>query len=166
MRTTLTAVFMIALALPAFGQTPAGGADEAAIRKLVQQHDTARNTSDFKALGGGFTDDADQLTSAGEWRKGRAAIEKGVAQGIAGPYKGGKYTHEDRHGSDGRAERRLGGRFVRDREPCRRRHAPRPRRLRGGEVGGTVAYCRIPNDGAHAGGRDAGALASSAVVTA
>jgi uncharacterized protein (TIGR02246 family) len=92
MRTMLTAVFTIALALPAFGQTSAGGADEAAIRKLVQQHDAARNTADFKVMGAAFTDDADQLTSAGEWRKGRAAIEKGVAQGIAGPYKGGKYT--------------------------------------------------------------------------
>ena len=93
MRTTLAAVFMIALALPAAAQTSAAGAgDEAASRKLVQQHDAARNAADFKALGAGFTDDADQLTSAGEWRKGRAAIEKGVAQGIAGPYKGGKYT--------------------------------------------------------------------------
>ena len=92
MRTMLTAVFTIALALPVFGQTPAGTGDDAAIRKLVQQHDAARNAADFKVMGAGFTDDADQLTSAGEWRRGRAAIEKGVAQGIAGPYKGGKYS--------------------------------------------------------------------------
>jgi uncharacterized protein (TIGR02246 family) len=92
MRTTLAAVFMIALALPAVAQTPAAGAaDEAAIRKLVQQHDTARNAGDWKSMGAGFTDDADQLTSAGDWRKGRAAIEKGVAQVMAGPYKGAKY---------------------------------------------------------------------------
>ena len=93
MRTTLAAVFMIALALPAGAQTSAAAAgDEAAIRKLVQQHDAARNAGDWKAMGAGFTDDADQLTSAGDWRKGRAAIEKGVAQVMAGPYKGGKYS--------------------------------------------------------------------------
>ena len=92
MRTTLTAVFMIALALPVFGQNPAGGGDEAAIRKLVQQQDAARNAGDWKTMGSGFTDDADQLTSAGDWRKGRAAIEKGVAQAMAGPYKGAKYV--------------------------------------------------------------------------
>lgn len=93
MRTTLTAVFMMALAIPALAQTPSAGAgDEAEIRRVVQQQDTARNAGDWKALGAGFTDAADQLTSAGEWRKGRAAIEKGVAQGMAGPYKGGKYS--------------------------------------------------------------------------
>ena len=92
MRTTLTAVFMMALAVPALAQTRSAAAgDEAAIRKLVQQHDTARNGGDWKAMGTGFTDDADQLTSAGEWRRGRAAIEKGVAQVMAGPYKGATY---------------------------------------------------------------------------
>ena len=93
MRTMLTAVFMIAVALPAGAQTSASAAgDEAAIRKLVQQHDAARNAGDWKTMGAGFTDDADQLTSAGDWRKGRAAIEKGVAQVMAGPYKGAKYA--------------------------------------------------------------------------
>lgn len=93
MRTMLTAGVMIALALPSFAQTPAaGGGEEAAIRRVVQQQDTARNTADWKTLGAAFTDDADQLTSAGEWRKGRAAVEKGIAQGMAGVYKGGKYS--------------------------------------------------------------------------
>jgi uncharacterized protein (TIGR02246 family) len=93
MRKTLTAVFMMALVVPALAQTPSAGAgDEAAIRRVVQQQDTARNAGDWKTLGAGFTDDADQLTSAGDWRKGRAAIEKGVAQVMAGPYKGAKYS--------------------------------------------------------------------------
>lgn len=94
MRKTLTAVFMMALAVPALvAQMPSGGAgDEAAIRRVVQQQDTARNAGDWKTMGAGFTDDADQLTSAGDWRKGRAAIEKGVAQVMAGPYKGATYS--------------------------------------------------------------------------
>ena len=92
MRTVLTAVFMIALAGPVFAQATAGGADDAAIRRVLQQHDDTRNKADWKAMGALFTDDAEQLTSAGEWRKGRAEIEKGVAQGMATTYKGGKYT--------------------------------------------------------------------------
>jgi len=91
MRTVLTAVFMIALAGPALAQATAGG-DEAAIRAVIQKQDDTRNKADWKGLGALFTDDAEQLTSAGEWRRGRAAIEKGVADGMASTYKGGKYT--------------------------------------------------------------------------
>lgn len=66
--------------------------DEAAVRQVVQQQDEARNRGDWKALGVLFTDDAEQLTSAGEWRRGRAAIEKSVAQSMTTVYKGGKFT--------------------------------------------------------------------------
>ena len=92
MRTVLTAVFMIAMAGPAFAQATAPGGDEAAIRSVIQQHDAARNKADWKALSALFTEDAEQFTSAGEWRRGRAEIEKGVAQGMATTYKGGTYT--------------------------------------------------------------------------
>ena len=93
MRTTLTAVFIVALTLPGFAQTPAaGGGDEAAIRQVVQQHDESRNAGDWKALSALFTDEADQLTSAGEWRRGRADIEKGVAQLMSTTYKGGTFV--------------------------------------------------------------------------
>jgi uncharacterized protein (TIGR02246 family) len=94
MRLALTSVFMLALAIQAFTQAPAaaGGADEAAIRQLVQQQDDARNRGDLKAFGALFTDDADQLTSSGEWRRGRAAIEDGVARSRSTVYKGGTYV--------------------------------------------------------------------------
>jgi uncharacterized protein (TIGR02246 family) len=102
MRAVLTAVFMIALAGPTFAQVPVGkpavaqvkaaSGDEAAIRSVIQQHDAARNKADWQGLSALFTDDAEQLTSAGEWRRGRADIEKGVAQGMATTYKGGTYT--------------------------------------------------------------------------
>jgi uncharacterized protein (TIGR02246 family) len=91
MRTVLIAVFTIALAGPAFAQATGGG-DDAAIRGVLQQHDDTRNKADWKALSALFTEDAEQFTSAGEWRRGRAEIEKGVAQGMATTYKGGKYT--------------------------------------------------------------------------
>ncbi len=101
MRTVLTAAFIIALAGPAFAQATAGkpaaaqataGGDEAAVRRVIQQQDETRNKADWKGLAALFTEDAEQFTSAGEWRRGRADIEKGVAQSMATTYKGGTYT--------------------------------------------------------------------------
>src|SRR5688572_2726270 len=93
MPTATTTLLMLALTVPAIAQTRAAtGPDEAAIRRVVQQQDEARNRADWKALGQLFTEDADQQTSAGEWRRGRAAIEKGVAQTMGTAYKGGKYA--------------------------------------------------------------------------
>jgi uncharacterized protein (TIGR02246 family) len=68
------------------------GGDDAAIRRVIQQHDEARNKGDWKAVAMLFTEEADQLTSTGDWRKGRAGVEKGVAQVNATIYKGGKYS--------------------------------------------------------------------------
>jgi uncharacterized protein (TIGR02246 family) len=93
MRTAITTLFMLALTVPAVAQTRAApGPDETAIRRVVQQQDDARNRTDWKALAQLFTEDADQQTSAGEWRRGRAEIEKGVAQTMGTAYKGGKYV--------------------------------------------------------------------------
>jgi uncharacterized protein (TIGR02246 family) len=86
-------LFGLALTVPGLAQAPAAsGADDAAIRRVVQQQDEARNRGDWKAFGELFTQDAEQLTSAGDWRRGRAEIEKGVAQTMAMAYKGGKYA--------------------------------------------------------------------------
>lgn len=93
MRLTITTLCALALTVPCVAQAPAArGGDEAAIRKVVQQYDDARNRGDWKVLSEIFTEDADQLTSAAETRKGRAQIEKGAAQNTATVYKGGKYV--------------------------------------------------------------------------
>ena len=93
MLTTMTTVFSLALTVAGFGQVAApASADDAAIRRVVQQQDEARNRGDWKALSELFMQDAEQLTSSGTWRRGRAAIEKGVAQSMGSVYKGAKYT--------------------------------------------------------------------------
>jgi uncharacterized protein (TIGR02246 family) len=81
----------LAVAVPAGGQSAQAG-EEAAIRRVLQQHDDTRNRGDWKAYGTLFTSDADQLTSAGAWRKGSADIEKGAAEMTSTTYKGGTYT--------------------------------------------------------------------------
>ena len=92
MRTVATTLFLLTLMVPMVAQTPSTGrGDEAAIRRVVERHDAARNRADWKGLGQLFTEDAEQLTSAGEWRRGRAAIEQAVAQTMEGTYKGGTY---------------------------------------------------------------------------
>ena len=71
---------LIALALVAGGMAPARAQqanDEAAVRDVVQRYQDAREARDAKALAALFTDDADQLTSSGEWRKGRDQVVRG-----------------------------------------------------------------------------------------
>lgn len=52
--------------------------DEAAIRDVVKEYLASRERRDAAALGALFTDDADQLVSSGEWRKGRGDLVKGT----------------------------------------------------------------------------------------
>jgi uncharacterized protein (TIGR02246 family) len=90
MRRLVLPALVILIAVPVLAQPPGG--DDAAVRAVIRQHDETRNRGDFKALAQLFTADAEQHTSAGEWRRGRAEIEKNVAQIMATTYKGGKYT--------------------------------------------------------------------------
>jgi uncharacterized protein (TIGR02246 family) len=71
-------VFLLTLTFPfaALAQTAAG--DEAAVRELVKKYVEARDRSDEAAIRSLFTDDADQLTSSGEWRRGREAVVRGT----------------------------------------------------------------------------------------
>ena len=54
--------------------------DDAAVRKLVAQYVDARERRYPRAIGALFTDDADQFTTAGEWRRGREAIVRGTLE--------------------------------------------------------------------------------------
>lgn len=62
---------------PALAAQPA---DEAAIRELVRSYVNARDLQNQAAVGDMFTADADQHTTAGEWRRGRPQIMTGTLQ--------------------------------------------------------------------------------------
>jgi len=57
---------------------PASSADEAQVREVVRKYVDAREKRDAKAIEALFTEDADQLTSSGDWRKGRPDVVKGT----------------------------------------------------------------------------------------
>lgn len=64
----------------AAGALCAVDADEAAVKALVDRYSAARDTPNpdpdkIRAL---FTEDADQLVSSGEWRRGREALVPGM----------------------------------------------------------------------------------------
>jgi uncharacterized protein (TIGR02246 family) len=58
-------------------QTSPSG-DEAAVRDVVRRYVNARELKDPAAIEGLFTADADQHTTSGEWRRGRARIVPGT----------------------------------------------------------------------------------------
>ena len=60
------------------GQIRTDSKDEAAIREVVARYVDARERIDAKAVEELFTDDADQLVSSGEWRKGRDDVVRGT----------------------------------------------------------------------------------------
>jgi uncharacterized protein (TIGR02246 family) len=73
----ILAAFLLCTQL--FAAQPAGrSSDEAAVREMVKRYADARDVSDPKAIGALFTDDADQLVSNGEWRRGRDALVRGM----------------------------------------------------------------------------------------
>jgi uncharacterized protein (TIGR02246 family) len=53
-------------------------ADQEAIRDVVRKYVDARDQKDPKAIEALFTNDADQLVSTGEWRKGRPEVVRGT----------------------------------------------------------------------------------------
>jgi uncharacterized protein (TIGR02246 family) len=62
-------------------QAQSGGAlEEAAVRAVVDRYMDARERQDAAAIGALFTTDADQLNSAGDWRRGREAIVRGTLE--------------------------------------------------------------------------------------
>lgn len=67
----------IATTVSAAAQAPAA-ADETAVRDIVRRYTQARELSDPKAIEALFTDDADQYTTSGDWRRGKAQLVKGM----------------------------------------------------------------------------------------
>ena len=65
----------LALAVPTAAQPPAG---DTAVREVVRAYLDARDRGDAAAVKALFTEDADQLTSSGEWRRGQAALVTGT----------------------------------------------------------------------------------------
>ena len=71
-------VGLVAALSIATAQTQRAAGDEAAVRDVVTKYLAAREKNDGAAIGALFTSDADQLTSSGDWRKGRDEIVKGT----------------------------------------------------------------------------------------
>jgi uncharacterized protein (TIGR02246 family) len=60
--------------------------EERAIRNVVSRYVEAREKRDAKLLTALFTEDADQMTTAGEWRRGRDSVVRGgLASSQANP---------------------------------------------------------------------------------
>jgi uncharacterized protein (TIGR02246 family) len=61
-------------------QTPSTSTDEAAVREVIRRYVNARELKDPAAIETLFTADADQHTTSGEWRRGRAQIVPGTLE--------------------------------------------------------------------------------------
>jgi uncharacterized protein (TIGR02246 family) len=61
-------------------QTSVPSTDEAAVRDAVRRYVNARELKDPAAIDALFTADADQHTTSGEWRRGRAQVVPGTLE--------------------------------------------------------------------------------------
>ena len=76
----LVACLLIAVLMPTLrAQQSPTAADEADVRNLVEAYTNARDARDPAAVAALFTSDADQVTTGGEWRRGRDQIRSGTA---------------------------------------------------------------------------------------
>jgi uncharacterized protein (TIGR02246 family) len=77
-----SAFLVLFIALPAMDEQarPVASGDEQAVREVVRQYVNARELKDPKAIEALFTEDADQHTTGGEWRRGRAEIVPGTLE--------------------------------------------------------------------------------------
>jgi uncharacterized protein (TIGR02246 family) len=68
------------LAAPMGAQAPAASNEESRVAAVIENYVKARNARDPKAIEALFTADADQYTTGGEWRRGRAHVIPGTAR--------------------------------------------------------------------------------------
>ena len=74
----MLALLVVWTFLPGPASQDVGGSDDAAVRDVVTRYVAARDGSDAAAIRALFSADADQLTSSGEWRKGREDVVRGA----------------------------------------------------------------------------------------
>ncbi len=74
-------IIVCLLAAPMRAQAPAAASvEESRVAAVIQNYVEARNARDPKAIEALFTADADQYTTGGEWRRGRAHVIPGTAR--------------------------------------------------------------------------------------
>jgi uncharacterized protein (TIGR02246 family) len=73
-------LFCIISIAPSLAQNSVRSNDEDAVREIVSKYVDARERIDPKAVEALFTNDADQLVSSGEWRRGREAVVRGTME--------------------------------------------------------------------------------------
>jgi uncharacterized protein (TIGR02246 family) len=79
MHIAFVVVSLICAVTAAMGQQPANPSqDEAAVKQLVARYNAARDEEQPEAIRSLFTEDADQLVSSGEWRRGREPLVDGM----------------------------------------------------------------------------------------
>jgi uncharacterized protein (TIGR02246 family) len=78
MRTGVAIAIALIVAYQGSTTQPSTDKDQAAIRAVVAEYLHARERRDADAIGSLFIEDADQLTSSGDWRKGRDEIVRGT----------------------------------------------------------------------------------------
>jgi uncharacterized protein (TIGR02246 family) len=77
----LICLLCLGVAGSAAAQAPAAKpSDEAAVREIVRRYTQARELSDPKAIEALFTNDADQYTTSGEWRRGIPRLVSGMLE--------------------------------------------------------------------------------------
>ena len=91
-RALLSALAVLALAIPALGQQTQA-ADEKDIRSIGTQIQDAWNKRDAKMLADLWLTDGDYVSSTGRTATGRAEVESAFAAQWAGIYKGTRITH-------------------------------------------------------------------------
>ena len=74
----ITCLFLFVSTLGSLLGAPPSTVDESAIRQVIQRYMDARNHMDAAALRVLFTEDADQLVSSGQWRRGLDNLLQGA----------------------------------------------------------------------------------------
>ncbi len=79
MRLLIALALGFAAAAPLLAQnTGRAAADEAAVREIVSRYVDAREKRDPNLIAALFTSDADQMTTGGQWRRGRDSVVQGA----------------------------------------------------------------------------------------